>query len=324
MALTRTWYTDANYAIPDFSSTANTCKSILWSIKALLKGTVSGTNGPEGAPPVGSRWTVVGSSDSVTGAMDGTDRWLDTFDATKIVSSTAAAPHSWIVLQSPAILGPYYLLIDYGANSASAIAIYTSKAAFTGGTASARPTSTTEVTNATSTFNDQVASINRVTRVTDANGNFWVLASRTGTGIIQFGLGVQTLIDVAPSDTMSVFSIGQYATSGAFNPSGSISVTGRTWNNGAVTTGGPNDYNVSSSWASLTPGNNPANGGAYDALPVFVITTNTGAAGVRGRLPDVGYVNGSMAIASNVPLTGNIEQTNTKGWLIPCSVTLTV
>lgn len=50
-----------------------------------------------------SPWTVIGSSDSVTAAMDGVDRWSTLAD---VVFDAPPNPHSWIVLEQPGIQLP--------------------------------------------------------------------------------------------------------------------------------------------------------------------------------------------------------------------------
>lgn len=92
------------------TTSANTAQYILWYWKAFLTGQIGGaTTG---------LWAIVGSSDSVTGGLDGVDRWTSTFTVGKIVRAANGTAHSWVCLKSPSILGRfYYLLIDW--NTAS-------------------------------------------------------------------------------------------------------------------------------------------------------------------------------------------------------------
>lgn len=183
MATERAWFTDPNIVIADFSTAELANKAILWAIKAILVGNI-GTK-TEG------RWTVHGSSDGVTAGMDGTDRWGAAFDGTKLVfSGTAGAARSWIVLKSPAALGPWYLTIAYNtANSYQAEFIF-SKGAPTGGSATADPTKGSAVFSwATQQFSDNTITERKTSCSKTANGDFHILSTKTGGGIAHFHLG---------------------------------------------------------------------------------------------------------------------------------------
>ena len=91
-------------------------------------------------------WTVVGSSNSSTAAMDASDRW-STF--TNLVWNTSAAARSWIVLKNTGLAANFQMLLALTSNSASneyAMDIVVSPSAgFTGSSTTARPTATDEV-----------------------------------------------------------------------------------------------------------------------------------------------------------------------------------
>jgi hypothetical protein len=280
MSLSRTWYTDANIAASDTSTASLTAKSILWGLKALLKGEISGTNDANGAPTVGSRWTCESSSDGAGNVNNaGTDLWTSSFDATKINRATAGSNHSWIVLKSPVALGPMYMLIDWSTAADTTVTIRFSYNPFTlaAGTATTAPTSTASwvhTTDAGSTvavpFNDGSASPHKLHRVTDANGNFWFLTSKNASGIFHTLLGVQTLSETRTGETKPVFSFLHHQSSGrgagafagesvstnhfnvvnTLSQTGIVAVGGRTYDNSALALGGlitPSVVNYNSS-----------------------------------------------------------------------------
>jgi hypothetical protein len=92
-------------------------------------------------------WTVVSSSDSVTA--DASDNWTATTD---LVWSTGN--HSWIVLQQGAGGGQLCIDLDYVITSSErAYFIWSAGGNFTGGTISARPTASDEISAHSSTGN---------------------------------------------------------------------------------------------------------------------------------------------------------------------------
>ena len=141
---------DWGRAIPDHSTQDNTACSLLWTMTHQLLGDLGGlTSGS---------WTVEGSSDGATGSLDAVNRWWNggTFLATKMPwSASGANPMGWMVIKSPASLGPIYLLFARGAASVwftlnplsgvEYVHCWAARTPFTGGTATTRPTSTTEL-----------------------------------------------------------------------------------------------------------------------------------------------------------------------------------
>lgn len=84
-------------------------------------------------------WLVVGSSDSVTAALDGVDRILTKAN----VVNNAAGVHSWWVGKNAAGV---YICVDFNTSGKHlATVVMSPSAGFTGGTTSARPTATDEV-----------------------------------------------------------------------------------------------------------------------------------------------------------------------------------
>lgn len=206
----QTWQLDPNRSPADESTHALQAKSLLWWIKAFLKGEQGGAT--QGL------WTCAGSSDAVTAGMDGTDRWTSSFDASKIVRATAGNAHSWIVLQSPNGLGggPWYMCIDHSAAVDYQIAIFFSKTAFTGGSTTARPTSTTEWaapqsgTSPSQHLFSALAGL-RMNGWLSTAGDFHIRLSRqSGSGYMNFALSFIALTNVKTGDNHNGWSCFQF------------------------------------------------------------------------------------------------------------------
>jgi hypothetical protein len=136
----KTWQFDMNRAYDPGVGAAMSAleKYTLWYCKAFLTGQIGGAT--QGL------WTVAGSSDGVTGGMDGVDRWGTTFDPAKVVGSVSA--RSWVVLQSPSILGKtYWVLLDWNSTVPGTYDAYLTLKmdvqAPTGGSATVAPTMAT-------------------------------------------------------------------------------------------------------------------------------------------------------------------------------------
>lgn len=132
-----TWdYTKINQAIAATGVANNTYKAVLLAEKNGMKNFTA------------NAWTVVSSSNAVVA--NGSDNWTTVAD---IVNNTAGVAHSWIVLKQAQMgAGNLQLCIDMSSNvSTSRRAMYLSaNAGFSGGTTTARPTATDEVTLFTS------------------------------------------------------------------------------------------------------------------------------------------------------------------------------
>jgi len=91
-------------------------------------------------------WTVAGSSDSLVGAMDASDRWVDTGDLVYI--TTAGTPYSWIVLQQPGTGAQVCIslerLLALDLTRDDIVSIVSPSGSFSGGSATARPTAPDE------------------------------------------------------------------------------------------------------------------------------------------------------------------------------------
>lgn len=325
MALSKTYYTRMNVPVADFSTSTNLMKSIVWALKAFMKGEIStGTVGSEGDAPSSSYWTVEASSDSVSANLAGSDLWTSTFNASKIVRAAAGVAHSWIVLKSPAALGPFYVCIDIaGAADTTAMSIFASKTAFsTGGTITARPTSATEWTVMPngSTFFEAVNQAYSVHYICDANGAFTFHTSKNSAGIFSGLVAMLPLIGTKPSEAHNLFGAWHHFTSSRGAPTGTgIAWNGRTYNNGAVMSGGMQASTFGGQAFAGSIGANAADGSKWDVLPVILGNVNASAAGIRGQVPDVGIV-GTPAVGASDPSTSAQERFVAGDFLFPGSV----
>lgn len=344
MPLKRTWYTLANMTMPAQASDVNADRSVVWGIKAALKGvTVPGDLGASGAAPVGSSWTVDGSSDSVTGAMDGVDRWGDTFDPAKVVNSNNAAnaPRSWVSLRAPAALGfPFWLLLHYWYNSTGAqsymVDVWISPEAFTGGTATSRPSVPASalqlasmgmqlLDNATGRYN----TTHRLHIVRSAEGFFLLVFTRGGQGnaALRHYLALWPKTGTAPDDGAPWVFAANYGAAAMAPTSvnfGNTELFGRTRGNAtwqAQSLVYP-AYAASSSLYSLPDtqvGVNPDTG-KWDEWPAHVVEAVTGTYRLRGAMEDWGFVPTAAPFLGTAPSTGPVERVNMGGMLVPFGV----
>lgn len=132
----RTWYSRGNVPLPDNSTADLVRKSHYFVLKNLLIGAETGGT-TDSTRPASTYWTVVSSSDGATSGAS--DLWGTTFDASKLLFS--GANKSWIILQSPAALGPLYCLLHLG-NASGSGHFSLSTSAPTGGNATTYPTIT--------------------------------------------------------------------------------------------------------------------------------------------------------------------------------------
>lgn len=342
MALSRTWYSDGNFAA---SATNDIGRCAIWSLKCFMKKTL-GTVDARGG------WTVEGSSNGTTAGMDAVDRWTDVFVPANLVWAAIGTARSWIVMKSPAAMGPYYLLIDCTANtdgSTAWIMMWASKVAFTGGTTTARPTSTKEwpvhQSASVSPLRTQIwegtVAAHNFHYTADASGNFWFHSSKTGSQIFHWSFGFQKLTENRTADLQATVTIVSFQSSarGSFDGSaangafGSANIAQGTvgGRNGAdAVSHGPNEIVVmmpfinASSWAAQIGPN--ATDGTFDVFPSYVGSVLASSRGVRGRLPDVSFIGGQSTpgsgatVGSSQPSSGSQEQMVVGNLLMPSSV----
>lgn len=332
MATSKQWYTSANLALAD-SSTANRCAhSTLWGFGAMLLGNQSGTNGPEGARPGSCYWVLAGSSNSTTSGIDATDRlnFAGAFTDANWVRANAGTAHTWFVLQSPAAVldGPWYLCIDYiGPSNDQTCTVVISKQVFSGGSTTARPTSTGECVYNSLQFCSTTLGAGKLHLNIDANGNFRFLRSRNGTGYFDLYFSLESLVETHTGDAARAFSWVAFTDSGrgALTTANSLALMGMARNGTtALTTAVAGVTYLISSPAgnrmdSFTAPN--ATDSTVDALPTAYVHDNTAAnKGIRGRFPDMWEIGTQVAVGSTFPSVGNVERAAVGGWMIAMSV----
>ena len=322
MAHDKTWQFDINHVFGDVSAVANQGAWFLWYLKALVTGQIALTdaNGASIASPQGL-WTIVGSSDGVTGALDGVDRWGSTFDNTKMVWATAeGTAHSWVVLQAPAGLGTFYILISLiAATSGAYVKIVTSAPTFTGGSATNSPSGGTDLGQTVKgTANLQfVEGISGVARkahgLLATDGSFLFLGSRDGSGVFSSSFMLNKIVDAKAGDT------APFAFNLSYNAAG-VHRVADWWANTAVNawaiktnTATPSGFLVSLSDVSRggSGGLGALFGGSVDSFdnlwndwPIWVVPASSPT--LKGRLSDVRMTHQYPGDGSVYPLSGQI------------------
>lgn len=335
MALSRLWYVEGNCALDDVSTTTRVYQSMLFAMKAFLKGEKTGTNGTSGSVPAGAKWTHYSSSDSVSTSLV-TDLIGSTFDASKIVLGNGGTPHSWWVGRCPTSLTALGIPFYFGWSTTSSIGVFDffcSKTAPSGGTISARPTSVDEWKyQSACTIADVTAAAHRAHWVVDANGNSTIDFSRAGIVHTSMSplMGFATPVagDLFPicsyfsaqaagrgalRDDQQVMSASGHDGAAGFNmrsPDGSRRVEdGINAGTGIIT---PRN----STWLGRTTTNNGS--GLLDALSCPIWYYDNVLGGIRGFMPDWYVVNTSKAVGDFLPagapservIVGNIAKPN--------------
>lgn len=257
-------------------------------------------------------WTVRYSCDSVTAgtAGDGVDRWSAD---TKLVWANAGTAHSWIVLRQTGIGTTYELLIscEGSSSSGSILTILTSISGFSGGSTTARPTATDELTVASSgqwIGGGDVSNRWSVMQSTDGqctrilvgySGNFTTLIvldkpnnPTTGWSTPNFsalyfnavGLSLATANVVSTSTPLARSRIG------SVNGSVSLTIEGISNNFATDTTIGNIANEVDSSW---------------DMWPLGIACITSGARGRHGSLFDFWAISTVRASGDMIPADGS-------------------
>jgi hypothetical protein len=335
----KAWRSWVDYVVDTSTSTSH-LKHILWMIKAALKREIAGPSlGVGGAIPVGYGWTCLGSSDGATGALDASDRWTGTFDPTKLVRVAVSGSHSWIALQSPAGLGPFYLVIDYIGSADQNAAFYLSKNAPTGGSVSARPTATDEVSLTAHQFADSTswnATGGRAHFTMNEDGGFYFLTSRNSNGW-RSAFSVTKLTNLrVTGDTWAAALHAEADTSQApfndgttkfFNPAaGTPYIRSRNYDGSVVTQLGCVKFVAVGGNAVHADMNAPfAQDLKYEMFPAVAYGSTSGAKGLKGHFEDVLYgVPASVTQGARYPAAGDIERIVVGSCLVPLTAAPTL
>lgn len=130
------WHFDVNIASGGVSVVADAQETLFYVKEAMT--------GNTGCPVP---WTVAGSSDGTTGAMDSVDRWTGPGDLLWAPSASTTTPVGWIVLES---VNADQLLLSCRASSAFFFGrylkiVWSPSGGFTGGSSTVDPTATDEI-----------------------------------------------------------------------------------------------------------------------------------------------------------------------------------
>ena len=145
--IARTWQFRVNQVHVGQGTTLAQSRALMRSLKDSLKVSGSWTNGANGAITPTGGWTVIGSSDGSTAAMDGVDRWAA--DSNLVWNGTT---RSWIVLQQTGIAAKLQVCIDLNSGTDTNASVLVSGTGFgaanggTDGSITARPTALNSVT----------------------------------------------------------------------------------------------------------------------------------------------------------------------------------
>lgn len=322
MTTKRTWYTfnDLELGAYDVSSISKRNASAFWALKAALLQQSFGPNvGPNGAAPVGAKWTCVGSSDGTTAGLDGVDRWGTSFDTSKLVINNPGSPHSWILLRSPSTgwSSPVYMLLSLSVISTLGLVGRISKDAWVGGNASNDPTSTNSRNNNPLDGYLQLAnpasSAVRLHFTTDQYGHFFCLLSTNGTvGSIYSCIAFAEAENLKSNDTDAWVYL-QFSGLLAYNNFPLIwCLFNSSWHLMSI------NYLVGRSIATVASSTTVNSQGESDSIPLFVgyppgSNFGTGVSGgtslergLKGNLVDC-FMGFSLPCLTSYPASGNME-----------------
>jgi hypothetical protein len=274
-------------------------------------------------------WTLVGSSNGTTGALDGVDRWVGvgnqntTFDATteanipRVGVSGLSSPCGWVVLRSPAMAGhgqQFYMCISFSTLTGTVQDYYCNfrwaKAPFTlAATPTWPPVSPADAWGCSSSINTVVqlnnasfgTATHRMNAMLSPTGDYLIYSVRQNSFMSEFCSIVMAPMAYRASDQYAVYTGCTFGSTlnngGAFTPS---QTTGNLFAPGA------HNYDASNSassnniapFVSISGANNTdAVDGTLMDFPAWIIGNNAvPRAWMRGRLPDTGIMPHSSAV----------------------------
>jgi hypothetical protein len=302
-----TWQESRNNAYVPSSST-DLGQYVAWFLKEAMIAAAGVTYKDYASANIGSPsggWTVQGSSDGTTGAMDAADRWTTTYTPAKIVYAAAdGSAHSWIVLKSPWNL--YVLISCYGSTQGHQIHIGASLTAYSGGSNTTDPTTSNEMKIASGgtqkNANSQTNTHLHAWLAT--NGEFMFAASRDGSGFANLMIQFRQLTETHTGDSSNAWMYFEFndstgvcfltATAGTMNTAAGAS-PGTGWQGRSAT---PATSAVCACAPTLAmsgggtsvlndmPAADPIDSKEQD-FPLKLYVTTASHKSVRGRLPDV-------------------------------------
>lgn len=345
MATELTWTADVNRAVASAASTAEQNKWEAWYLLASLCG-----NSGLGFASNAGNWTVVrtsGSTDGTSGTLtaDATDRLhlgAGSYTSNDWVfgASTSAVARSWAMLQSPAALGSYYLILDFGNATQGKYDLIIGKTTSTNGTTSARPTLTDEwVYSGAQISNNSIAATHRVSLMLSTRGDFWFYETFSANATMYTAFGVTKLQNAHSADSYQVVSF--FAGAGIVNSTTGFQAA-LTLANGLCgstnTTIKARNYSGSSlpTWVCIGPGFSSAgtattvvvgstataqnaSDATYNGLPVWLLDFTTTE--VKGRVADFLFASGNAAQASTFPGSTPYDYAKFGQMMVPWSST---
>lgn len=337
--LTEAYFTRGNIPFgSDNTSTTLLTQKFFWLLKACLADQVT-TGTTSGTRHANSIWTVLGSGNGTTGALDAVDRWPAPFNAANIVRNTTGNAHSWAALRNSH--NGYDICIDANSPAATQGALTAVKGAvgFTGGTNTSRPisvgnseefslgASTVGATSPVSMFGD--TTINQAHWFhfgTNAAGTrWWAAKSRSGTALFDCFIAFWAASG-RPGDTRNQWWVyGGTSTSGR----GTATATAIATTNGCLRRGYTNSNPPIGGARSFAFGNaNLSNTGVDQESGNYIsaaIELAIGASTVPldcGIFPDLAFISGG-AVGASIPSAAAMERTINGDVIHPCGVTLT-
>jgi len=261
-------------------------KNFIFFLKAFLCGQYPTQSGWTGT------YTVVSSSDGA--AFGATDYWAYPFDSADIVQATAGSNHSWVVLSRSIGGVTWHIIIDCDRATTYYFDIVIAKTAPTGGSLTARPTSTDEVVYSNQQFMpDSSGQYAHGALTTD--GMFLFMNSAGGQTLPRFGWFLQGLAAAKAADLYPVVSYLAYdAGNGPFYRANLASATywrarkfdGTTTLSIGALAMGCSAVPLTAGWvmeSMLVDGTV----GKFADLPIFVAGTVAGNYSLKGRLYDL-------------------------------------
>lgn len=322
MSRVRTSYLDNDIPLADVSTAQRAAQSAKFGFFGGLFGILSGTHGPEGAPPSGSNWILDQCCDSVS--TSASNLFGSVFDASKWVRAGGGSPHSWYTGHDAD--GLYICGSDEGSADQN-FKWWFALTPFTGGTTTARPTSTTEWalrgnSGPEVTMWSANAAAGMVHLSRDNHGSFYCLISQTaqagGPGFLMTAQKIDDpcAADIAPfaSWAIAAFGSGVVADHQSQNNCGSRNHT----NTASVNL---NLMSCGDSGGSFTASDSFVNAdGKPDLVDAHVRYSSGGTShGRKGRFYDM-HFGPTIGGWPGIPATGNMEHIQFLGGWLPWSL----
>lgn len=311
MALEKTWEVATNdLFISDASNVTRTARQVWWYYDFLTRGTLTG------------KWSIVGSSNGTAAGMDAVDRWGRPFNQANIVYGTNGVAHSWIVLQSPAALGPIYLTLSYDRSGFwEQCSWYFSYSAPTGGSTTQTPTIPAANESYVNIYNDAMSGNYRLHGAMAEDGSFVLTMGRDLSNTLSAFVAVGKLSELRTGDTNGTVIKAHWSSSGTALSYANLLDD---WRGKA-----PDDTQVnlsiirpvygSTGTDLLTGMNQDTTELKYLDWPSYMFVNSAAKRSVKGRLPDIRLSIGGLAVGTTEPGTGTPEKMVAGAFWVPAN-----